>query len=73
MTSEGTKELDQGQVNLPEGIMMYWERDEGHGGYRTYYIGGEKIFVAKYPGFVIAAAVAVESTLAHEEKRIYGS
>lgn len=71
MTSEDTKELDQGQVVLPEDVVMYWEKDEE--GYRVFYIGGEKIFVAKYPSFVIAAAVAIEETLTYEEKRIYGN
>ena len=69
MTDDNTEEITQGQVILPEGVLMYWERDEG---YRTYYIGGEKIFVAKHPSFVIAAAVAIEETLSYEEKRIFG-
>ena len=65
-----TAELNQGQVILPDGHTLYWEKEEG---YRTYYILGEPIFQAKHPSFVIAAAVAIEETLSYEEKRIYGS
>lgn len=66
-----TSELDSGTVILPDDITLYWERTEN--GRRAYYIEGELVFSASHPSFVIAAAVAVEETLSHEEKRIYGS
>ena len=64
--SEDLKEFQNGNVILPDGVDLYWEKEDG---YRTYYIAGEKIFVAKYPNFVIAAAVAVEENLAYEERK----
>lgn len=66
----GTEELDSGEVHLPNDTILYWNRLEN--GNRAYYVDGKLVFYANHPSFVIAAAVAVEEVLSHEEKRIYG-